>query len=65
MRIYDKSKMFDCFLIDDGTLDTVISVNGTDHRFDCEYASVHRDADGSMKEEGFTALCREIISFLD
>ena len=53
-----------CWLVDDGTLDTVISVDGEEVRFDCEYASEFRDTDGSMTETGFLQLAEEAIDSL-
>lgn len=48
---------YECYLVDDGTLDTVISIDGTEHRFDTEYASHYRDADGGISDENFRELC--------
>ena len=52
---------YECFLIDDGTLDTVVEVDGVEHRFDGDYANSHRDFDGAMTEKGFIELCKECI----
>ena len=43
-------------LEDDGTLDTVIQVDGQECRFSQEYGAAHRDADGSMTMRGLRAL---------
>ncbi|MHA2099649.1 MAG: hypothetical protein ACW99A_13315 [Candidatus Kariarchaeaceae archaeon] len=51
----------ECYLVDDGTLDTVISIDGVEHRFDMEYAAQYRDENGAMTTEGFEDLCREVI----
>ncbi len=39
MKKYDKEsgKTLECLLIDDGTLDTVVTVDGKEYRFDSEY----------------------------
>lgn len=51
-------------LCDDGTMDTVISVEHslaglTEFRYDCEYASQFRDESGAMTEDGFKELAEE------
>ena len=53
----------DCFLGDDGTLDTVIEVDGKEFRFgDTSWA---RDPNtGEMTDEGFVELCKECIEDL-
>ncbi len=60
----DAGKTYECSLEDDGTLDTVIMVDGEAHRFDSEYASHYRNDDGEMLWEGFKALCQECIADL-
>lgn len=63
MRIsYDRG-LWDVYLIDDGTLDTVISVQPVrgDHpaqqvRFDGEYASEYRYRDGELTIKGLREL---------
>jgi len=52
---------YDCYLVDDGTLDTVISVDGNNVRFDAEYASQYRTTSGKLTENGFIELAREAI----
>ena len=52
---------FDVFLIDDGTLDTVIEIDGIEHRLDIEYASHYRDESGAMTETGLTELAKQCI----
>ena len=47
--------------MDDGTLDTVIEIDGMEHRFSTEFASDYRDSDGSLSGSGFTALCKMAI----
>ena len=50
----------DAYLCDDGTLDTVLEVDGHEVRFDTEYASTWRDVrDGTMTIDGIIALSRE------
>ena len=48
-------------LEDDGTLDTVISVDGEQYRYDTEYAAMFRDGDGTLTEKGFIKLAKETI----
>lgn len=49
-------------LIDDGTLDTVLSVDGCQHRYSQDFAEEFRDpCDGHMTEDGFFALAETAI----
>ena len=53
-------------LADDGTIDAVLIVSGPDGksnavRFDCEYVSQYRKADGSLTLKGFKTLANEAI----
>ena len=64
MEIYDDEtgKMYECFLVDDGTLDTVIEVDGREFRFsDTSWA---RDESGTITDKGFIELCNECIEDL-
>ena len=61
MIIQDGKHKYEVYLIDDGSLDTVIEINGRDFRFDSEYASIYRDKDGVMTEEGLRELAEETI----
>jgi hypothetical protein len=56
-----KYKGYEIYLADDGTLDTVINIDGIDIHFDCEYASQYRTLDGKMKIKGLKLLVDEII----
>tara|TARA_Y100000031_G_scaffold98392_1_gene107748 strand:+ start:147 stop:380 length:234 start_codon:yes stop_codon:yes gene_type:complete len=56
---------YECSLVDDGTLDTVIEIDGTEHRFDGEFANQYRDKNGTMTEKGFIELCKECIEECD
>ena len=54
------------YLVDDGTMDTVISVDGEQHRFDGEYASQFRNKQtGAMTAKGLRALAMEVIDGMD
>jgi len=48
MRVKYDEKDYDVQLLDDGTLDTVLSVNGKEYRFDSEYA---RTDDGQIRDD--------------
>jgi hypothetical protein len=52
---------YECYLIDDGTLDTVIEIDGIEHRFNGQFASYCRDKEGAMTETGFKELCELAI----
>lgn len=57
---------FDVYLEDDGTMDTVISINGKEFRFDAEFASMFRDPDtGAMTEEGLEELALDALSTME
>ena len=61
MKIRHAGKTWDVDLEDDGTMDTVISVDGKETRYDGEYASSGRDRDGAMTARGLRALAVEAI----
>ena len=61
MNIRDNNKIYDVCLEDDGTLDTVLSVNGNEIRFSTEYASEFRDESGIMTTDGLNELAHEAI----
>ncbi|KKM14220.1 hypothetical protein LCGC14_1708370 [marine sediment metagenome] len=63
MTILHQGREYEAYLCDDGTLDTVISVDGIEHRFtfDSEDGATYRDADGRMTEEGLRLLALDAI----
>ena len=48
---------YDCFLCDDGSLDTIIEVKDLQHRI----LEVDRKEDGSIAKETFINLCQDTI----
>ena len=62
MEIKRDGETYQCFLIDDGTLDTVIEVGGHEFRFGD--TSHLRDTDGTLTDKGFIVLCDECIEDL-
>ena len=69
MRIRQYRRLWEVRLCDDGTLDTVIEVGDVrgdyptrEFRFDGEYASYYRRADGSLTLRGLRELGREAVS---
>tara|TARA_R100000773_G_C4216968_1_gene115512 strand:- start:204 stop:407 length:204 start_codon:yes stop_codon:yes gene_type:complete len=58
---YGNEERYEIELIDDGTLDTVISINNKEFRFSSEYAEIYRDKEGYMTEEGLRELAEETI----
>ena len=61
-----EDKEFDVDLVDDGTLDTVISINGREFRFDCEYAAEYRDEEtGELGEESLEVLASEALDDME
>ena len=58
---YGNKERYEIELIDDGTLDTVISINNKEFRFSSEYSEIYRDKEGYMTEEGLRELAEETI----
>ena len=81
--IIDRSKedfnkgLFDCYLNDDGTLDTIIEINKIEThnkktyslrghvRIDSFDVLDYRDVDGCFTEESFKNLCSEYLDMFD
>lgn len=61
MLIKDNNKVYDVCLEDDGTIDTVLSVNSKEFRFSSDYTTDNRDEFGGMTEDGFYDLAYEAI----
>lgn len=52
--------------IDDGTLGTVIAINGQEYRFDQDFASMWRDeATGELSKDGLTELALDALSNME
>jgi hypothetical protein len=62
MKITIDGKEYDVQLLDDGTLDTVISVNGQECRYSQEFAYFYRDSSGAMTEEGLMDLAIDAVN---
>ena len=68
---------FDCYLSDDGTIDTVIEINKhAEHkekyfllreyvRIDSHAALEYRDSDGSISEDSFKELCIDHLNMFE
>ncbi len=65
MIVNDGEHEFDVNLIDDGTLDTVIDINGKEFRFDQEFAEMWWDEDGTLSEEGLKELALDALSNIE
>ena len=61
----DGGNAFDVYLIDDGTLDTVITISGKEFRFSPEFASMWRSEEGDLSEEGLRELALDALSNLE
>jgi len=55
----------DCYLEDNGTLGTVISVDGVSTTFSHEFASMFREGDGSFSVTGFADLAMEALRTIE
>ena len=56
---------YQVWLVDDGTLDTVIEINDIEHRFSTEYAAHWRDETGALSDEGLEVMARDAIDHDD
>ena len=68
---------FDCYLNDDGTLDTIIEINKIETHNKKTYslrgyarinsfdASYYRSSDGSLSEKSFKNLCNDYLNMVD
>lgn len=56
MNILYEGKPHRVVLIDDGTLDTVIEVDGIQHRYDSAYVQRYRNENGMLTELGIKEL---------
>ncbi len=55
----------ECTLMNDGGLDTIISVDGEAHVFGKDYTEDLRDPDtGKLTDDGFVGLCKMILEEL-
>ena len=61
MMIKEQDEQFEVFLANNGTLDTVITVNGYPVTFSQEYACDFRNAEGDFSESSFYDLAKEAI----
>jgi len=60
-----ENNSFNVFLVDDGSTDTVIDVNGKEFRFDSEFASMWRNEEGELTEEGLKELALDALSNME
>ena len=58
---YGNEERYEIELIDDGSLDTIISIDGKEFRFSSEYAEIYRNKEGYITEEGLQELAEETI----
>jgi hypothetical protein len=61
MKFTHKGEEHEVFLVDSGTLDTVIKVDGKEQTYSQEFAAEFRDAEGTMTESGLVALAKDAI----
>lgn len=59
MIIDIEGRRFNCALTDDGSLDTVFTINGREYRFDSEY--VARVPSGYVPAHEIERICRDLI----
>ena len=66
MKVTDpEGNTFDVHLVDDGTMDTVIDIEGREFRFDAEFASYWRDEEGALSEEGLKELALDALANIE
>ena len=61
MIINGLTENYECYLVDNGTIDTVISVNGHEIVFSHEFACDFRTLDGDFTDNSFRELCEIAI----
>ena len=61
MYITVAGQTFDCTLGDDGTLDTLVYIDGMEHTVSQEAAAEYRTKDGGFTRAGFKRMCTWII----
>jgi hypothetical protein len=61
IEIEGEKKVYEVFLVDNGTLDTVLTVNGFKVTYDSEFASPYRDERGALTAGGFHELALDAI----
>lgn len=62
MRLEVGDCVYEVFLVDDGTLDTVLTINGNEVRLSTDYACNFRNEDGSLSDKGLKELALEEIN---
>jgi hypothetical protein len=66
MKVNDGEHEFDVELVDDGTLDTVISINGREFRFDQEFTGMWRDREeGTLSDESLKELALDALANME
>ena len=55
MKQWPEPSDFNYYLVDDGTIDTVIIFDGIDFRFSPDYAAEYRDNDGALDIDALVA----------
>jgi len=66
MKITDgEGNEFDVYLVDDGSMDTVISISGMEFRFSSDFASMWRDEEGVLSEEGLRELALDALANME
>lgn len=61
MQFIYVGQMQEVHLVDDGTLDTVLELNGREVRYDQEYAALFREKDGTLSNDGMRRLAVEAL----
>jgi len=61
MKIHYNGVDYNCGLGDDGSLDTIVLVNGIEYRFDSDAAADYRTGDGEFTPAAFKRFCLEVV----
>ena len=61
----EEGNEFEVALVDDGTEDTVIDVNGREFRFSNDFAGLWRDEAGNLSDEGLKELALDALANLE
>lgn len=65
IQVNDGDNTFNVDLSDDGSLDTVITINGKEFRFDQEFADMWRDETGELSDAGLEEMALDALANME
>ena len=64
-QVSDEENTFEVSLVDDGSEDTVIDINGREFRFSSDFADLWRNEEGGLSKEGLTEIALDALANLE